>query len=125
MVKTKPWGTTETLYRDGRLEFDRITVNPGGFCSRHFHQYKSNAFWVQDGVLAIYIAGRDTVYAGAGTDVVTVPAGCIHQFVAMSYVEAVELYRATPDHAIQAGDIHRFSESGVYSDPRFHNPCGC
>ena len=121
MAKTKPWGTTETLYLDDRVHVERIAVKCGGYCSRHYHRNKCNAFWVLDGVLAVIIDGHETVYLGAHGGILSVPAGQVHQFIAMSAVDAIEIYRAFPETAIDLRDIHRFSEGGIASDPRVHD----
>jgi len=113
----KIWGATETLHLDEQLHVERIDVVFGGYCSRHLHNRKCNGFLVLNGVLLVHVDGRETAYVRADTGMLLVPAGFIHQFVALSRVSAVEIYRAKPDEIVDRDDIHRFSESGILDDP--------
>mgnify|MGYP000713293983 FL=1 len=40
----KVWGKTANIFSNPNFEVHRIEVNKGGYCSKHKHKYKFNAF---------------------------------------------------------------------------------
>ena len=95
----KVWGETELVHLvPGVVEFHRIEAVKGGVCSKHAHQSKTNAFYVESGQLLIrewqnaYDLVDETIL-GPG-DVCQVPPGVMHQFEVLEDCVAFELYYA-------------------------------
>jgi mannose-6-phosphate isomerase-like protein (cupin superfamily) len=127
-AERKPWGWTLPLGSRGETGTDglrllvrdaRIYVDPGGYSSIHHHRGQSNTFHVLSGRLQVteYVIqdGAPVQVAKqvlAEDEAYTVPAGRLHRFLALSPVEALEVYVATKDGEAYGGDIHRFTENG-------------
>lgn len=82
------------------VEFHRIEVNKGGFCSKHKHEHKWNAFFVESGCLEVTIyrqgdgthpAVEDKTILCAG-DSTFVEPGVYHMFHALELTLAFETY---------------------------------
>lgn len=54
-IEGKVWGTTEKIFNKNNISFHRIEVKKGGYCSKHKHKYKYNAFFIESGSLKIYV----------------------------------------------------------------------
>ena len=54
MKSGKVWGETELVLQTPFVEFHRIWVHQGGFCSLHKHEHKWNMFYVTSGELAVH-----------------------------------------------------------------------
>ncbi len=52
-IQGKVWGKTQPIFLKNNVEIHRIEANKGGFCSKHKHEYKYNAFLVESGKLKI------------------------------------------------------------------------
>ncbi len=102
MKTAKRWGSTEVLIDTPFCEVHRIVVQKGGICSIHKHKYKNNAFYVESGILIVYMADGHSwapVALQMG-DILNVPPGINHQFRATTPVVAFEFYwpdGCTPD----------------------------
>lgn len=106
-IAGKVWGKTESVFRNGVLEFHRIEVKKGGTCSKHKHKYKWNGFFVEKGCLVIRVWKNDYSLVDETTlnegDFMEVKPGEYHQFEAQADTIAFELYWAEFDH----NDIER------------------
>ncbi len=94
MKTAKRWGNTEVLIDTPFCEVHRICVVTKGVCSRHKHDYKNNAFYVESGRLLVLMEDGDEfigITIGPG-EIVNVPPGIEHQFKALSDVIAFEIY---------------------------------
>lgn len=114
----KPWGEFHRPHIDAKTELTLLKIAPGGYCSRHSHDHKSNTFFVVDGVLRIvlYFESGDTFESydlTPSTPPLHVPSGRIHQFHAMTGVVAWEFSVADEDHMLDLNDIRRLSEPGT------------
>jgi mannose-6-phosphate isomerase-like protein (cupin superfamily) len=111
-AQPKVWGTTETLIDHPTNSTHRIFVQPGGYCSWHFHTKKWNAFVVLRGVLTV-VAGNTFKFLRPG-DVFEVAPGVNHRFIneTGSTVEALEYYWPEGDTKL-GEDIVRFDEGGL------------
>lgn len=54
-IQGKVWGNTEPLFCKNNVEFHRIETNKGGYCSKHCHEHKFNAFYVESGSVKIKV----------------------------------------------------------------------
>lgn len=94
MKSAKRWGNTEVLIDTPFCEVHRIFVRKGGMCSRHKHEYKNNAFYVEQGELTVHMQDGDEwagVTLGRG-EMLNVPPNIEHQFQAQTDVIAFEYY---------------------------------
>tara|TARA_Y100000310_G_scaffold210835_1_gene211481 strand:+ start:1766 stop:2116 length:351 start_codon:yes stop_codon:yes gene_type:complete len=92
----KVWGETRSLFCKNNVEVHRIEVNAGGFCSKHKHEHKYNAFYVESGRLRVTAWKNDydlvdetTVRAG---QITTCPPKEYHSFQALEDTVAYEIY---------------------------------
>jgi quercetin dioxygenase-like cupin family protein len=128
-AERKPWGWTMALgsraeghHEDGfriLIRDARIHVKEGGYSSIHLHHSQSNTFHVLEGQLLVSeyeLEGDRPVLVGSHTlhpgDALTFKANVPHRFLALTEVEALEVYVATPDGDAFSGDIQRFTENG-------------
>lgn len=120
IVEGKVWGQTTPLLQSSCIEVHRILVNSGGYCSKHSHQSKVNAFYVIEGQLEIHRWKSydlvDVTQLAPG-DMSVVPAGEPHMFKAITQVVALEIYWAELDH----DDIQRDTVGGCDKTPRLEN----
>ena len=59
MIQGKVWGKTEALLVTPMIEVHKITINAGGYCSMHKHEFKWNMFYVLYGELDIHVRKND------------------------------------------------------------------
>ena len=107
------WGQTEPLLQTPFVEFHRIDIKKGGYCSLHKHTYKYNAFYVVEGELEIEVHKNDydlvdTTLLKAGDMTVCKP-GEYHKFHALTDVVCFELYYPEP----LSEDIQRKNVGGT------------
>ena len=113
MIKEgKVWGQTIPLLQSTGVEIHRINIELGGYCSKHAHQSKFNAFYVISGELEIKRWKEykliDSTWLNGG-DLSIVPAGEYHQFMAHQETEALEIYWTELSH----NDIIRENVGGI------------
>ena len=111
-LQGKVWGNTAEIFSRNNVEVHRIEVVPGGFCSKHRHNSKFNAFFVESGALEVTVwKGEydlvDKTILGGG-DYTIVPPGEFHQFRATNPTVAYEIYWVT-----LIKDIERDSVGGI------------
>ena len=100
MKAGKVWGQTELIFKNTFIEFHRIFVGAGGYCSTHKHDYKWNLFYVTSGKLKIKVHKNDydlidETILGHG-EWTTVKPGEYHSFEAEDDTLAFELYYPEP-----------------------------
>ena len=102
MKAGKVWGETELIFKNPFIEFHKIWVNYGGYCSTHKHDYKWNLFYVTYGELKIkvhknnYVLVDETILKAG--DFTMVKPGKYHQFEGLKDGVAFELYWAEFNH---------------------------
>jgi quercetin dioxygenase-like cupin family protein len=113
MKQGKVWGETELIYKDGNFEVHRIKIKKGGYCSKHFHRFKHNMFFVEKGALRIKVWKKDYDLCDETSLIdqqkTSVCPGDLHQFVAFEDTVAFEIYYNEPI----GSDIIRESVGGV------------
>ena len=100
MKAGKVWGQTELIFKNPFIEFHRIFVGAGGYCSTHKHDFKWNLFYVTSGKLKIKVHKNDydlidETILGHG-EWTTVKPGEYHSFEAEDDTLAFELYYPEP-----------------------------
>ena len=100
MKAGKVWGNTEMVFKNPFIEFHRIYIKEGGYCSTHKHDFKWNLFYVSEGHLKIHVHKNDYDLVDTtelrGTQWTTVKPGEFHSFEAVTDVQAFELYYPEP-----------------------------
>jgi mannose-6-phosphate isomerase-like protein (cupin superfamily) len=108
MIKEgKIWGTTQTLFSKNNVEFHRIEIKKGYECSKHKHNHKFNAFYIESGLLKVKVwknnyALVDETIIKTGEMTVVKP-GEFHQFESLEDTIAYEIYWTE----IESDDIER------------------
>ena len=109
----KVWGNTQKIFARNNVEFHRIFVKEGGYCSNHCHKHKHNGFWVERGALSVEVAKNDyglvDVTLLMAGDYMEVAPGEFHRFKALQDTVAYEIYFVELD----ANDIVREDHGGV------------
>lgn len=49
----KVWGFTQEIFNRNNVSLNRISIKKGGYCSKHYHEYKSNIFFVESGSILV------------------------------------------------------------------------
>lgn len=113
MISGKVWGTTCEVIKKNNVEIHRIHINAGGYCSKHKHNHKHNAFYVESGHLKVRVwknayslVDEVTVMPGMLT---SVAPGEYHQFEAVTNCVAYEIYWVE----MEGTDIERESTGGL------------
>tara|TARA_Y100001973_G_C5160822_1_gene313413 strand:- start:32 stop:385 length:354 start_codon:yes stop_codon:yes gene_type:complete len=95
-IQGKVWGETQSIFNKNNVEIHRIETNKGGFCSKHKHQYKYNAFFIEKGKMKItcwkndYDLIDETIISDLQMTVV--PPNEYHMFEALEDTVAYEIY---------------------------------
>ena len=101
-VQGKIWGKTQDIFKNPNFELHRIEINKGGYCSKHKHTYKFNAFYIEKGKLKISIYQTDydlvdDTIALTG-DLSIVKPGMYHKFEALEDTICYEIYWVELNH---------------------------
>lgn len=92
----KIWGNTAELFNKNNVEIHRIETNKGGFCSKHKHEHKYNAFFVERGKLLVTVWKNDynlidqTIIGDQQMTIVK--PGEFHKFESLEDTIAYEIY---------------------------------
>jgi len=49
----KIWGFTQEIFNKNNVSIHRIVINKNGTCSRHYHDFKHNIFFVESGKILV------------------------------------------------------------------------
>ena len=114
MKQGKIWGKTEEIFSNGIVSVNHLKIKKGGFCSEHYHRFKSNLFFVLSGNLRLTIwtpEGKDddtVIWPGESSEI---PPSVYHKFIALTDVECLEIYETK----LRGEDIERRTEGGLKS----------
>lgn len=113
-VQHKFWGWTQHIYLDDHTEIARAHIVKGGFCSKHFHEHKTNRFHIINGSLLITVYRNDReekvlLHPGVTLDV---PPGIIHRMTCFETCDFIEIYWPNPGERLDPGDIKRLDDGG-------------
>lgn len=115
-VVNKIWGRTRQVFANPNCEVHHASIDPNTWCSRHFHAWKWNMFYVISGELLVHYYNNEfatiplrTETVRAGEQLRVAPRQW-HKFEAVgSPVELIEVYWA---EEVLAGDIVRADVGG-------------
>jgi mannose-6-phosphate isomerase-like protein (cupin superfamily) len=114
MRQGKAWGWNRPIISNSFIILNDIYVKPGGYCSKHVHNFRNNIFFVLKGTLEISIWKNDyelvdkTKLKKFQTTVVKPKE--YHQFFSDTGCRALELYYLD---GIKKNDIIRESVGGI------------
>jgi len=109
----KVWGQTQEIFKNPSFELHRIKVKKGGYCSKHKHIHKFNAFYIEKGKLKIRVFETDydlideTIISTG--DLSIVKPGNYHMFEALEDTICYEIYWVELNH----NDIERETIGGI------------
>lgn len=113
MIKQgKVWGNTQSILLKNNVEIHRIEIDAGGYCSKHKHEHKYNAFFIEKGKLKITIWKNDydlideTILSDQELSIVSPQE--YHMFHAIEDTIAYEIYWTE----ISSSDIIRENHGG-------------
>ena len=113
MRSGKAWGVTEVVITLPGAEIHRIVIEEGGYCSRHMHKHKWNAFYVEYGCLDVSVWKSDydltdITHLSKG-QILKVAPGEYHQFRSEHGATVYEIYWTE----LSASDIVRDTCGGL------------
>lgn len=90
----KIWGYTSEIFSNDSVSINRIHIKNGQFCSKHYHQYKYNMFFVESGNIIVYRWENNnkigsTISSGES---ITIDPNIYHQFQALEDSIVYEIY---------------------------------
>lgn len=90
----KIWGSTSEIFNINNVSINRLTISKNSQCSRHYHQYKYNMFFVESGSVMIHIWENDERISTTLTpgETLTIPPNIEHQFESISESIIYEIY---------------------------------
>lgn len=107
----KVWGNTSPIFNKNNVEIHRIDGVEGGFCSKHRHINKFNAFYVVSGIMQLSVwkdyGLEDITILNDGKFTIVRP-GQWHQFKILKNCLAFEIYWTE----LNQDDIERESVGG-------------
>jgi len=108
----KIWGENTEIFQNESTSVNFLNLVKGGTCSRHYHKFKSNIFYVIKGKLRVRTElGEHILYPGQSLLVLPLLK---HQFEAMeaSFVIEVMFVKYNPDDIIREteGFIKEYEE---------------
>lgn len=115
MKHTKIWGSTFLIFQNPLFEVHRIFIKRGGYCSKHYHKYKYNMFYVEEGQLKITVYPVNNPFVETillSGEQTTINPNEFHRFEAMEDTTAYEIYYSN----MQADDIIREDDGGIKSE---------
>ena len=90
----KLWGNTKCVISNEIFEIHKIEVNKNFFCSKHYHKYKNNIFYVEKGSLLIEKWEKEKIEKfklGPG-DSLEIKNCTFHRFLGLEDSIAFEIY---------------------------------
>lgn len=115
-IQGKIWGSTQEILSKNNVEIHRINAKKGFHCSKHKHEHKYNAFFVEQGVLRVTVWKND--YDLVDETILSNQQMCVvypkeyHMFEALEDTVAYEIYWVE----ISKNDIVRESCGGQTKD---------
>lgn len=112
----KEWGTDEVIFAGDSVRVHRLEIKKGGKSTNgnfHKHRHKYNKFYVESGILHIYVESANEKYffeIGDDCDFrsVSVYPNNLHRFEAITHCIVYEIYWTNCTN----GDIIRFDSEG-------------
>ncbi len=117
MKEKKVWGWTECILNAGTVQVHRITGVKGGYCSRHYHDFKHNLFLLLSGRMRVetWADGEAHMTELLPGDACSVAPPVLHRFRVMEDSVAVEVYFSERGD-VNPEDITRIDQGGLVQE---------
>ena len=92
--QSKKWGETSLIFDNNNIHIYQAKINKDQLCSKHYHKYKHNLFFVQTGTLEVRVWHDDQMQTHilSSEDKLSIPPGLWHQFKAIDECIILEIY---------------------------------
>ena len=96
MKKGKIWGTSKEIFTKNNVSIHRIEIKKDSCCSKHYHKYKNNIFFVEKGKILVrhwqndYDLIDETILAEG--EICNIPPCHYHQFIGLDDSIVYEIY---------------------------------
>ena len=90
----KIWGFSSNIFLNECVQIDRIDIEKGQCCSKHYHKYKYNLFFVEKGSIIVY-RWENEIKTATKLDVydsIIIDPTIYHQFEAIEKSIVYEIY---------------------------------
>lgn len=95
-TQEKIWGSTTEIFNKNNVSIHRIYINQGACCSKHYHEYKYNVFYIESGRILIqeWDTGCESIKENilVTGDIYTIPPQKKHRFIALENSIVYEIY---------------------------------
>ena len=90
----KIWGNTSELLSINSVSINRLNITANSKCSRHYHQYKYNIFYIENGSIIVHIWKDDKQesFVLKSGESLTIPPNTQHQFESICDSVVYEIY---------------------------------
>ena len=86
----KIWGETADIFTINNFSIKRLELKAGFRCSEHYHLYKDNMFYVEDGAILVSFDGKEKKIIS--NDGIIIGNGSKHFFTALQNSVVYEIY---------------------------------
>jgi quercetin dioxygenase-like cupin family protein len=109
MATIKDWGLTDLIFSNSIVEIHKLSINKSGYSSKHYHAYKYNVFYVDQGSveIIIWLDQIEQKHILNDGDSITIKPNIWHKFIALKDTTATEIYYTS----IDSNDIIRENNS--------------
>tara|TARA_Y100000401_G_C8325647_1_gene228066 strand:- start:6139 stop:6513 length:375 start_codon:yes stop_codon:yes gene_type:complete len=117
MIESKVWGHNKSIFNSPNFQLKRVSIDTGGYSSKHCHKFKYNGFFIESGALKITQWDNDDIsfdqklQFGEG---IIIPPLVYHRFEALTYVICYEYYFTESSD----DDIVRIDTGGNFSSKK-------
>jgi quercetin dioxygenase-like cupin family protein len=90
----KKWGFSSSIFLNESVQIDRIEILKEQSCSKHYHQYKYNLFFVEKGSILVHRWENDIKITSSldAHESITIEPNIYHQFEAIEDSVVYEIY---------------------------------
>lgn len=92
----KVWGFTQEIFNKNNVSISRIFIKKNSYCSKHYHQYKTNIFWVESGKILVEewkkdydLVDKTILY---NNELCSIPPNTYHKFTGLEDSVVYEIY---------------------------------
>lgn len=96
----KSWGKTDLIFDHNSIHIYYANIDKGKSCSKHYHRKKNNIIYVTEGFIQINMWDNGVfkkLDLKTG-DIIDIPSGQWHQFIAQEASNIIEIYYYSIDH---------------------------
>lgn len=99
MTTIKNWGYTSLIFSNDNTEIHKLCINKNGYSSKHYHAYKYNLFFIDDGCLEITIWKNniEEKFILSNSDTLIIDPNTWHKFYAIENSKVTEIYYTSID----------------------------